>query len=214
MTNWILLRAAGIGAYLMLYLAVAWGLLATTSIVTKRVSKPTSTLFHQFAATVGVVLLAVHMVLLVIDQFMPFKPLDVLLPMHTTFRPWATTAGVVAMYGIVIVLVSSWLRKPLGTKTWRALHLLAVPAFTLALAHGVFAGSDTQRWWMWGMYALTGLSVVFLLLVRALSYGYRPPRPEPPARAARPAAKPAADATTNAPDPAPEAEPREPAPTA
>ena len=28
MTTWILLRAAGIGAYLMLFLAVAWGLLA------------------------------------------------------------------------------------------------------------------------------------------------------------------------------------------
>ncbi len=192
MTNWILLRAAGIGAYLMLFLSVGWGLLATTSIVTKRVSKPTSTLFHQFVATVGVVLLGVHMALLVIDRFMPFKPLDVLLPMHTTFRPWATTAGVLAMYGVVTVLVSSWLRKPLGTKAWRAVHLIAVPAFTLALAHGVFAGSDTERWWMWGMYAVTGLFVVFLVIVRGLSYGYRPPRPEPPARAARQAGRPGA----------------------
>ncbi len=192
MTNWILLRAAGIGAYLMLFLSVAWGLLATTSIVTKRVSKPTSTLFHQFVATVGVVLLAAHMALLVIDRFMPFKPVDVLLPMHTTYRPWATAAGVLAMYGVVIVLVSSWLRKPLGTKVWRAIHLVAVPAFTLALAHGVFAGSDAQRWWMWGMYAVTGLFVVFLVIVRGLSYGYRPPRPEPPARAVRPAGRPGA----------------------
>jgi sulfoxide reductase heme-binding subunit YedZ len=188
MTNWILLRSAGIGAYAMLFLSVAWGLLATTSIVTRRISKPSSTLFHQFVATVGVVLLAVHMVLLVIDRFMHFAPLDVLLPMHSTFRPLAITAGVVAMYGMVIVLVSSWMRKPIGTKIWRAIHLLAVPAFTLALAHGVFAGTDTQRWWMWGMYAATGSIVVFLVLVRGLSYGYRPPRPTPPARTRAPAA--------------------------
>ena len=38
MTNWNLLRAAGIGAYLMLYLAVAWGRVATTSIISKRIS--------------------------------------------------------------------------------------------------------------------------------------------------------------------------------
>ena len=182
MTNWILLRAAGIGAYVMLFLSVAWGLLATTSIVTKRVSKPSSTMFHQFVATVGVVLLAVHMALLVIDRFMPFAPLDVLLPMHGTFRPLAITAGVVAMYGMVIVLVSSWMRKLIGTKVWRAIHLLAVPAFTLALAHGVFAGTDTERWWMGGMYAVTGSLVLFLVLVRGLSYGHRPPRPTPPAR--------------------------------
>jgi methionine sulfoxide reductase heme-binding subunit len=187
-TNWILLRAAGIGAYLSLFLAVSWGLVSTTSIVTKRISKPSSTLFHQFVATVGVVLLAVHMVLLVIDTYMPFKPLDVLLPMHSTFRPIAITMGVLGMYGVVIVQVSSWLRKPLGTKTWRALHLFAVPAFTLALAHGVFAGTDSQQPWMWLTYAITGLTVVFLVLVRGLSYGYRPPRPE---REPRPAKVPA-----------------------
>ena len=183
MTTWILLRAAGIGAYVMLFLSVAWGLLATTSIVTKRVSKPSSTLFHQFTATVGVVLLAVHLVLLVVDTYMPFAPLDLLVPLHSTFRPLAITAGVLGMYGMVIVLVTSWLRKPIGTKVWRAIHLLAVPAFTLALAHGVFAGTDTERWWMWGMYALTGLFVLFLVIVRGLSYGYRPPRPAPPERA-------------------------------
>jgi methionine sulfoxide reductase heme-binding subunit len=189
-TNWILLRAAGIGSYLSLFLAVSWGLVSTTSIVTKRVSKPSSTLFHQFVAAMGVALLAVHMVLLVIDSFMPFAPLDVLLPMHSSFRPIAITMGVLAMYGIVIVQVSSWLRKPLGTKTWRALHLLAVPAFTLALAHGVFAGTDTERSWMWLTYAVTGLVVLFLVLVRGLSYGYRPPRAAREPRAARPAVSP------------------------
>jgi sulfoxide reductase heme-binding subunit YedZ len=188
MTNWNLLRAAGIGAYLMLFLSVAWGLLATTAVVTKHVSKPTSTLFHQFTATVGMALLAVHVFLLVIDRFMPFNLADVLVPMHSSFRPVAITMGVVAMYGAVVVLVSSWLRKPIGPKLWRALHLMAVPAFTLALAHGVFAGTDTVRTWMWAMYAATGLSVVFLVIVRGLSYGYRPPRPPAPERARKPVA--------------------------
>ena len=34
MSTWILLRAAGIGSYLMLFLSIAWGLIATTSVVT------------------------------------------------------------------------------------------------------------------------------------------------------------------------------------
>jgi sulfoxide reductase heme-binding subunit YedZ len=182
MTMWILLRAAGIGAYVMLYLSVAWGLASTTSIVTKRVSKPSSILFHQFVATVGVTLIAVHVVLLVIDSFMPFTWVDVLVPLHATFRPFAIALGVLGMYGAVIVLVTSWLRKPIGTKVWRAIHLLAVPAFALSLAHGVFAGTDSVRPWMFALYAFTGLSVLFLVLVRGLSYGYRPPRPAPAPR--------------------------------
>jgi len=184
MTMWIVLRAAGIGAYVMLFMAVAWGLASTTSIVTKHVSKPSSILFHQFVSTVGVTLIGVHVVLLVIDSFMPFRWVDVLVPMHSTFRPVAITLGVLGMYGAVIVLVTSWLRKPIGTKVWRAIHLLAVPAFALSLAHGVLAGTDTGRSWMWGMYAFTGLSVLFLILVRGFTYGYRPPRATPPARRA------------------------------
>jgi cytochrome b561 len=72
--------------------------------------------------------------------------------------------------------------------------VLAVPAFTLALAHGVFAGTDTERPWMFALYAASGLVVVFLVLVRAFTYGYRPPRPAPArAVAARPT-EPAAQA--------------------
>ena len=181
MTMWILLRAAGVGAYAMLYLSVAWGLVSTTSIVTKRISKPSSILFHQFVATVGVTLIGVHVGLLIADSFMPFGWIDVLVPMHTTFRPVATTLGVLGMYGAVIVLVTSWLRKPIGIKAWRAIHLLAIPAFALSLAHGVLAGTDSGRSWMWGIYAFTGLSVLFLVLVRGFTYGYRPQRAAPPA---------------------------------
>jgi DMSO/TMAO reductase YedYZ heme-binding membrane subunit len=184
-TTWILLRAAGVGAYLMLFMSVAWGLIATTAVVTKRVSKPAANLFHQFTATTGLVLLALHLGILMIDAYMPFQVLDLLVPMRSTFRPLAITAGVIAMYAAVAVTVSSWIKKKLSTKVWRSIHLLAVPAFTLALAHGVFSGTDTERWWMWGMYAVTGLLVVFLLLVRGLSYGYRPPRAAPPERATR-----------------------------
>ena len=183
MTNWNLLRAAGIGAYLMLYLSVAWGLVATTSIVTKRVSKVSSNLFHQFVATTGVVLLGVHLALLLIDGFMPFAPLDLILPLRSAYRPIPIALGIAAMFAMVAIVVSSWLRKPIGVRLWRAIHLAAVPAFALALGHGVFAGTDTNRPWMAAMYAITGLSVVFLTIVRGLTYGYRPPRPERPATA-------------------------------
>ena len=177
MSTWVLLRAAGIGSYLMLFLAVAWGLVATTSIVTKRVSKPAANLFHAFVASAGLALLVVHMGLLVVDEFMPFSLTSLIVPMVSDYRPVAVAAGVLAMYGIVAIMVTSWLRKRVGTVWWRRVHVLAVPMFTLAVGHGVFAGTDTERPWMFAMYAVTGLLVVFLTLVRALTYGYRAPRP-------------------------------------
>src|SRR5687767_12568368 len=101
MSTWILLRAAGIGSYLMLFLSIAWGLLGTTSVVTKHISKPSANLFHAFVATTGLALLGVHLGLLLIDEFMPFSLADLTVPMASEYRPIAITAGVVAMYAIV-----------------------------------------------------------------------------------------------------------------
>lgn len=176
MTNWIILRAAGIGAYLMLFLSVVWGLVGTTTPFGKRVSKPSATLVHQFMATCGLALVGVHVALLLIDEFMPFTLSDALIPMRSTYRPVGVAFGVVAMYALVAVIVLSWLRKHIGTRWWRRSHLFAVPTFTLTLMHGMFAGTDAVRSWMWVTYLVTGTLVLFLVIVRGLTAGFRPQR--------------------------------------
>jgi cytochrome b561 len=183
MTTWIVLRAAGIGAYVMLFLSVCWGLVATTAPFGKRIGKASATQVHQFMATTGLVLIGVHVGGLLLDRFMPFGALDVLVPMWGAFEPVPVAFGIVAMYLVVFVIVTSWLRKPIGTRWWRRTHLLAVPTFTISLVHGVFAGTDAVRPWMWWTYVATGLSVLFLVVVRGLTAGFRPERAPRPERA-------------------------------
>ncbi len=156
MTTWILLRAAGIGAYVLLFLSVAWGLIGTTSVFGPRVPKATAVTIHQFLSTAALLLLGAHVGLLLVDSFMPFRLLDVLVPLHASFHPAATAFGVLAMYSMVTVLASSWSRRRVGPTWWRRLHLLAAPAFVLAMVHGVFAGTDSARPWMWWLYVVTG----------------------------------------------------------
>lgn len=183
MTNWNVLRAAGIGSYVMLFLAVAWGLAATTTPFGKRISKPSATLVHQFMSTCGLFLLAIHMGALLIDAFMPFGVADLFIPMSSTYRPVAILLGIVAMYATVIIIVTSWLRKPMGTKWWRRFHVLAIPTFILTMLHGIFSGTDATRPVMWWTYVSTGAIIVFLVTVRALTVGLRPERKAPPAHA-------------------------------
>jgi predicted ferric reductase len=189
-TTWVILRAAGIGAYLMLFLSVAWGLVATTSVMGKKVSKASAVAVHQFVSSIALVLLGVHVGGVLLDRFVPFHPLDIVIPLHSAFRPVAVAFGIVAMYLAVVVLVSSWMRKRIGTMLWRRLHGLAAPAFTLSMAHGIFTGTDTIRPWMWWIYVASGGTVLFLVMVRALTIGLRPARAPNPARA-RPSRAPA-----------------------
>jgi DMSO/TMAO reductase YedYZ heme-binding membrane subunit len=199
MLTWIVLRAAGIAAYLMLWATVSWGLVGTTSLLGRKVARVTAINIHQFLATAAFVLLGVHIGGLLLDRFVPFTPVDVLLPFHSAYHTVPVAFGIVSMWAVVTVLFSSWLRKHISTKAWRALHLLAVPAFAMALVHGVFAGTDTVRPWMWWGYVATGGSVLFFMLTRALTIGLRPTRGAPPPRSARtrePAAAGAAVAAT------------------
>jgi len=184
-TTWIALRAAGIGAYVMLFLAVSWGLVSTTTPFGKLISKPSATLVHQFMSTCGLFLLALHMAGLLVDRYMPFRPADLFVPMSSSYRPAAVAFGIVAMYLAVGVIVASWLRKRIGTVWWRRTHLLAVPTFALALAHGLLAGTDATRPAMWWTYVATALIVVFLVVLRALTLGLRPERRALPAEHAR-----------------------------
>ena len=182
MLTWILLRAAGIGAYLMLFGSVSWGLVATTTVFGKKVPKATAISVHQFISTVALVFLGAHIAGLLVDKFMPFRPLDILIPLRATFKPIAVAFGITAMYSMLIVLVSSWTRKHIGPTWWRRLHLFTVPAFVLAMSHGVFAGTDTVRPWMWWIYLVTGTIVLFLVIVRALTSGVKPARHAVPSR--------------------------------
>jgi hypothetical protein len=170
MIDWNLIRAAGIGAFLMLWASVAWGLAATTSLFGKRVSKATSIALHQAASTAGLLLLAAHLGLLLVDRFMPFTPLDLVIPMRATYRPVGVTLGIAAIFLMVFgVLVTSWGRKLIGTKWWRRTHALSVPAFALAMMHGLMTGTDSRRPAMFWMYLGSAAIVVFLLLLRAFT---------------------------------------------
>jgi DMSO/TMAO reductase YedYZ heme-binding membrane subunit len=182
-TTWIILRAAGIGAYIMLFLSVAWGLVATTSVLGRKVSKASSVAIHQFMSSIALVLLGVHLGGVLLDRFVPFRPLDLLIPLHSAFRPLAVAFGIAAMYLAVVVLASSWMRKRVGTRWWRRLHGFAAPAFILSMVHGIFTGTDTIRPWMWWIYVATGGVVLFLVVVRALTVGLRPERGTRPAHA-------------------------------
>ena len=188
MSTWTIIRAAGVGAYLMLFASVAWGLASTTAPLGKRFSKASASALHQTMSTVGLVLLGLHLVALFADTFMPFSIAELTIPMASEYRPVAVAFGIVAMYATVFVIVASWMRSRIGTTWWRRTHLLAVPTFALSLVHGVFSGTDSREPWMFWIYVVTGLFVLFLVVVRGLTAGYRPSRAPPPEPRVRPAA--------------------------
>ena len=179
MIMWNIIRAAGIGAYLMLWASVTWGLVATTSLFGKRVPKATSVALHQAFSTLGIVLLVTHLGVLLADSFMPFSWLDLLIPLRATYRPVGVALGIGAMMLMALVLLTSWFRKQVKPTWWRRFHALSVPAFSLALAHGFMTGTDSPRPTMFWFYLATTAILLFVVLLRAMTAGLRAARRTP-----------------------------------
>jgi methionine sulfoxide reductase heme-binding subunit len=75
---------------------------------------------------------------------------------------------VLSLYGMVVLLFSSWLRRHIPYGIWRALHNLSFLTFALVTLHGLLAGSDAGEPWMRAVYGFSAAAVAFLTLARML----------------------------------------------
>lgn len=175
---WYLARASGI---------VAWTLLGSSALVGVALSgrlvrrpRPAWLLdLHRFLAGLGVAFVAVHLVSIVIDSFVPFGWADVLVPLASKWRPGAVAWGIAALYLLVGVEATSLAMHRLPRRAWYVVHLTSYALFACATVHGLLAGTDTAnpvvRWGGAG-----GLAVVVFVLVLRLPAGVPDPSRAPP----------------------------------
>jgi len=85
-----------------------------------------------------------------------------------SYRPVWVGLGQIGLYLLALVTLSFYVRRWIGARTWRLLHFLSFAVFALALAHGLFSGTDSGAPWVVWMYLASGLSVVALTAYRVM----------------------------------------------
>ena len=167
---WYLSRATAIMAYLFLWLSMTWGLLMTTRLIKNWPGFPSSNNLHKFFSLFGLSLGFLHGLLLLGDRFMNFTLIQVFLPFaNTSYRPTWVGFGQVCFYLWGIIILSFYLRKKIGQKTWRALHVLTFVTFTGVLIHGITSGTDSGTPLMKVIYWGSGALIAFLLSYRLIA---------------------------------------------
>jgi DMSO/TMAO reductase YedYZ heme-binding membrane subunit len=143
-----------------------WGILGISKIIERRGMPRWLLDVHRHLALLTVVFTGIHIAGLVADNYMRIAWREVLVPMAIDYRPGATALGIVAMYLIVAVQVSSWLRGRLPRRLWRGIHLVSYPALWLVGIHGLQAGTDAKHQWVrTGVMVIVGI-VAFVTLMR------------------------------------------------
>ena len=175
-TFWILARASGLTAYVLLTLSVLAGLTVKSKPFGKAVRLPAVTDLHRFLALLGLGALAIHGSALVLDTTVKVTPQALLVPGLVSYRPLWTALGVLAGELMLVVYVSFGLRKRIGMRNWRRLHYATYAIFAAGTVHGLKAGTDTSHRWAIWLYAGAVGAVVTATTWRVLTVSAPKPR--------------------------------------
>ncbi len=165
---WFASQALGTVAILFLGISVSLGLAMSTRIL-KRPGLPAKLRrYHEASTLVTLGLIAGHGGLLLFDAYLRPGLAGITLPFALSYRPLFTGLGIIAGWLGLILGLSFYVRKRIGTRIWRALHRLTIVVYLLALLHVVGAGTHGRSLWMVTMLAALTAPIVFAFTYRVL----------------------------------------------
>jgi len=174
-TFWLLARATGLTAYVLLTSSILAGLvLKSRPFRSLRPAAVTDT--HRFLAMLGLGVVALHGAVLLLDSTVHLSPAALVVPGLSPYRPLATGLGVLAAELMVVVYASFSLRRRIGARNWRRLHWATYAIFAAATAHGLAAGTDSGRPWAFAIYVSAIALVVGAVAWRVLAPPAAAPR--------------------------------------
>lgn len=176
---WYVARSAGISAFLLLTLSMWLGLGISSRIFDGLLDRPWVYEVHKFSSLLALGFVGLHMLGLLLDPYINYTLVSVLIPGASAYRPVATAWGVLGMYGAVFIIGSFYVRDSIGYRTWRLIHYGTFLLFVVVLVHGLFAGTDSSATWMRGIYWVAGTGTTYLVAYRVLSAMWKERRPSP-----------------------------------
>ena len=165
--TWDTARAGGFAAYILLTLAVTAGLILRNRWQSDRWPRLITNELHGYLSLLGLVFIVVHVAALIVDPFTHFGLKEIVLPFASHYRPLWMGLGIVALYLLLAVWLSTRLRTRIGHRLWRQIHPLAFLVYAAATVHGLGSGSDTKTGWAMGTYGVS-VAVVGGLTARRL----------------------------------------------
>lgn len=161
---WYVTRASGLVAYLLLWFSMVLGLAVSSKYLDHALDRVFTYDFHQFISLLSIAFVAVHVIVLMFDRYLPYTIWQILIPFISPYRPFWVGVGVIGFYLILLVTVTFYLRNKLGGSAFRAIHVLSLAGYLGATLHGIYAGTDSALPAMQFLYKGTGLVVLFLTI--------------------------------------------------
>ncbi|MFI5047528.1 MAG: ferric reductase-like transmembrane domain-containing protein [Acidimicrobiia bacterium] len=160
---WYTARAGGLVAWGLVVASCTWGLLLAlrAHVLGFRPTAAWTLSLHRWLGALAVTFTAVHVLALLADNFVGFGVTDVLVPFATSWHPVAVAWGIVGMYLLAAVEITSLFRLRVRPRTWRAIHLLSYVLLGVTTIHLLTAGTDSTTVIPEALAVVAGMVAVF-----------------------------------------------------
>ena len=139
---WIVARATGVAAYIALCLSILSGIALRTSVLDFLAKNRALRSLHDFMTWVWIPLGLAHVASLLLDTTARIEVLDLIVPFQVSYAPVAVGLGTASLDLVVLITVTSWLRRRMDNTLWQRIHRTSYIAFAAIFFHAFFAGTD------------------------------------------------------------------------
>jgi methionine sulfoxide reductase heme-binding subunit len=159
--TWYATRASGLVTWALILASIVWGLLLATRVLGRRPAPAWILSLHRYLGALAVAFLGVHVGALLVDNYTNFTVVNVLVPFTGSWDPVAVAWGIVGMYLLLAIEITSLVRHRLSVRSWRVVHLASYFLFATATIHMLTAGTDVKAVVAASATVLLGVMVAF-----------------------------------------------------
>jgi len=170
--TWYVIRAAGFTAAGLLFLLMLSGIGQVTGLIYRIMEPLKAWVLHKALAIALCVAIAIHVLFLLIDTYLPFSFTQIFVPFASMYNNGtsllsfklsaiAVALGVLAMYGVAIVVASSlgWIDSK--KRLWRNTHYISYFVIIAVFIHALGTGADLK----YGLFREVWVAAGFVLIL-------------------------------------------------
>jgi hypothetical protein len=157
-------------------LSVLWGLALSGRPFGRNPTRAWLLDLHRYFGGLSVLFVGGHIGAIVADSYEHFGWADVLVPLASSWKPLPVAWGVVSMYFLVAIELTSLAMKRLPRRLWRGVHYTSVVVFVASTLHLLTGGTDRHNVVLRIAAAATTAMATFLLAYRVIAP--KPARPQ------------------------------------
>lgn len=139
---WAIARVAALSSYASLAVAVLTGIALRTAVLDWLGSNRALRSLHEFTTVLWIPLAVLHVGTLLLDSTARVGVLDVFIPFRSPYGTLAIGLGSISVDLLLLVTITSFLKRRMHPGAWRWIHRLAYLAFALVFLHALLGGTD------------------------------------------------------------------------